>query len=87
MVKQITSVIHVNRQMIAKNAKDDGNRPVFTIKQGRKLTYCRDFIAHGPVRGIGTSGQLSCGARAWLETDGLVEMIDAMSFQEAVALG
>ncbi|CAN0597780.1 unnamed protein product, partial [Laminaria digitata] len=47
MPGKCTSIIHVNRHMIAKNAKDDGNRPVFTIKQGRKLTYCRDFIAHG----------------------------------------
>ncbi|MFX4299904.1 hypothetical protein [Pseudosulfitobacter pseudonitzschiae] len=87
MPGKCTSIIHVNRHMIAKNAKDDGNRPVFTIKQGRKLTYCRDFIAHGTVRGIGTSGQLSCGARAWLETDGEIEMIDAMSYREAVAIG
>lgn len=87
MGKPVKSVIHVNRQMIAKNAKDGGDRPVFTIKCAGKITYCRDFTTHGPVRGIGSSGQLSCGARAWLETEGKVDMVDPMSFSEAAALG
>lgn len=81
------AIIHVNRSLIAKNAKDGGNRPVFTIKRSGKTTYCRDFVAHGPLRGVGTKGQLGCGARAWLETEGEIEMIDPMTWREVKALG
>lgn len=80
------AIIHVNRSMIAKNIKDGGNRPVFTIKQGRRVTYCEDFEVHGVVRGIGTAGRLSCGARAWLEAEGEIRMVNPMSFAEAAAI-
>lgn len=30
-------IIHVNRQFIAMNANDGKNRPVFTIKEGKKI--------------------------------------------------
>jgi hypothetical protein len=73
--------------MIAKNIKDGLDRPVFTIKQNGKTTYCRDFEVHGVIRGVGTDGQLKCGARAWLEAEGEIYMVDPMSFAEANAIG
>jgi hypothetical protein len=83
-------IIHVNRQHIAKNAKDDGNRPVYTIK--RRLfgsshydnpRYAREVEILGPSKLVYNGTQLKCGARAWIETDGPIVLIDEMSFAEA----
>ena len=76
-------IIHVNRQHIAMNAKDDGNRPVYTIKSGSKTRYAREVSILGPSRMVYDGTQLKCGARAWIETDAEIELIDEMSFKEA----
>lgn len=77
------SIIHVNRQHIAMNAKDGGNRPVYTIKTGGKTRYAREVEIHGPSRMIYDGTQLNCGARAWLVTEGDITLIDEMTFSEA----
>lgn len=79
------SIIHVNRQHIAMNAKDGKNRPVYTIKIGGKTRYAREVEILGPSRMVYDGNQLSCGARAWIETDSKLKLIDEMSFQEARA--
>lgn len=79
------SIIHVNRAHIAANAKDGGNRPVYTIKNGRKTRYAREVQITGPSRLIYNGTQLNCGARAWIETDAPLVLIDEMSFVEAKA--
>ena len=79
----MTSIIHVNRQFIAMNAKDGGNRPVYTIKQGRTTTYADEVIINGPSKMVYNGKQLSCGARAWIETDAELTLIGACSFSEA----
>ena len=76
-------IIHVNRQHIAMNAKDGGNRPVYTIKMGGKTRYAREVEIQGPSRMVYNGNQLSCGARAWIETDANIVLIDEMSFAEA----
>lgn len=76
-------IIHVNRQHIAMNAQDDGNRPVYTIKLGRTIRYAREVEILGPSRLVYNGNQLACGARAWIETDAEVRLIDEMSFTEA----
>lgn len=78
-----TTIIHVNRQHIAMNAKDGGTRPVYTIKRQGHTRYAREVEIHGPSRLIYNGRQLSCGARAWIETDAEVTLIDEMSFSEA----
>lgn len=81
-----TKYIHVNKQFIAQNAKDGGNRPVYTIKEGKsgKAIYCRSFtIKDGNIRGVSDTDQLSCGARVWLETESEIEYHDQMTFSEA----
>ena len=78
-------VIHVNRQHIAMNAKDGGNRPVYTIKDNGKIRYAREVEINGPSRLIYNGHQLSCGARAWIETDSEITLIDEMTFTEARA--
>lgn len=78
-------IIHVNRQHIAMNSKDGGNRPVYTIKNNGKTKYAREVIINGPSRLVYNGKQLSCGARAWIEVenDVEVELIDEMTFKEA----
>lgn len=76
-------IIHVNRQFIAQNAKDGGNRPVYTIKFGRRVRYAREVCIDGPSKLVYDGTQLKCGARAWIETDGPVRLIDEMSFKDA----
>lgn len=78
------AVIHVNRQFIAMNAKDGGNRPVYTIKYKGETIYAREFDADGRLKGVSNGTQLSCGARAWLElVSGTLTLLDAQSFAEA----
>jgi len=81
----MVKVIHVNRQHIAMNAKDQGDRPVYTIKMNGKTRYAREVEILGPSRLIYNGDQLSCGARAWIETDAELKLIDEMSFREARA--
>lgn len=78
-------IIHVNRQHIAMNAKDGGNRPVYTIKTGKTVRYAREVNILGPSRMIYSGSQLSCGARAWIETDAELDLVDEMTFKEARA--
>lgn len=76
-------IIHVNRQHIGMNAKDGGNRPVYTIKEGRKTTYAREVQIDGPSKLVYDGRQLKCGARAWIETNGPLHLIDEMKWSDA----
>lgn len=78
-------IIHVNRQHIAMNAKDGKNRPVYTIKDKGKTLYAREVIINGPSKLVYNGNQLTCGARAWIETDSEIDLIDEMTFKEARA--
>ena len=78
-------IIHVNRQHIAMNAKDGKNRPVYTIKDKGKTLYAREVVISGPSKLVYNGNQLTCGARAWIETDSDIELIDQMTFKEARA--
>lgn len=77
------TIIHVNRQHISMNAKDGGNRPVYTIKLKGKTVYAREVIINGPSKMIYNGKQLSCGARAWVTTQADITLIDQMTFAEA----
>ena len=77
-------IIHVNRSHIAQNAKDGGNRPVYTIKvRGGRTRYAREVMIDAPCRMVYNGSQLHCGARAWIETEGPLHFIDEMDYQEA----
>lgn len=77
------TIIHVNRQHIAMNAKDGGTRPVYTLKRGGKTLYAREVVILGPSRLVYSGDQLSCGASAWIETHSEIELVDQMTFKEA----
>ena len=76
-------IIHVNRQHIAMNAKDGRNRPVYTIKDKGKTLYAREVVINGPSKLVYNGEQLNCGARAWIETDSDIQLVDEMTFKEA----
>lgn len=77
-------IIHVNRHHIAANAKDGGNRPVYTVKMNSgSIRYAREVKILGPSRMVYNGRQLSCGARAWIETEADLDLIDEMSYTEA----
>lgn len=80
-------IIHVNRAFIAANLKDGGSRPVYTVKQGRQITYAHGVRIHDATVELVDPREtppLSCGARAWIEVvSGTVELIDPCSFSEA----
>lgn len=83
ILDEAVTIVHVNRQHIAMNAKDRKNRPVFTIKIAGATRYARSVVILGPSRLVYTGSQLKCGARAWLETTSKIVMIDEMSYSEA----
>ena len=77
-------IIHVNRSHIAKNAKDGGNRPIYTVKHmDGKTKYAREVEILGPSKMVYDGSQLNCGARAWIETSAEIKLIDEMTYQEA----
>lgn len=77
-------IIHVNRQHIAKNANDGGNRPVYTIKLNTgKTRYAREVEILGPSKMVYNGSQLRCGARSWIETNAELNLVDEMSWAEA----
>lgn len=65
------------------NAKDNGTRPVYTIKTKGKVRYAREVEIMGPSKLVYDGSQLSCGARAWIETDSSIKLVDEMTFKEA----
>lgn len=79
----MTAIIHVNRQHIAMNAKDGGSRPVYTVKRNGQTRYAREVVIDGPSRLVYNGDQLSCGARAWIETDAELMLVDECTFAEA----
>ncbi len=67
------TIIHVNQHVIKRNAKEDLNDPVLTVKQGRENTYAHTVEIDGPCRVVYSPDKpLSCGAKVWIETDSTV---------------
>ncbi len=61
------TVIHVNQQLLRQNVKDGGCRPVLIARTYKGVTYGHQIEIQGPSRIV--QGKLSCGARAWIETE------------------
>lgn len=84
------AILHVNRQHIAQNVKDGGDRPVYTLKPdgaNSKPIYAREVTWDGPARAVFNGTQLKCGARAWIaiEPGVLIILDDPMTYDEAKA--
>ena len=67
--------IHVNQHHIKANAKGE-DLPVLTVKTYKENRTCNEVLIHGPSRGVYSADKpLSCGAKVWIETESLVEVV------------
>lgn len=77
------TIIHVNQHHIKYNIKNVDQRPVFTVKQGKKNTYAEKVKILGPCEIVYQPKKpLSCGARAWIETEAEVECVNPTTYQK-----
>lgn len=77
------TIIHVNQHHIKHNLKNKNKRPVFTVKQGKKNTYAKEVIINGASKIVyQPDNPLSCGARAWIETQAKVTLIEPQTYSE-----
>lgn len=77
------TIIHVNQHVIKRNAKQDRNDPVLTVKQGKSNTYAQEVRIDGPSKVVYSPDKpLSCGAKVWIETESSVELIGAQDWSE-----
>ena len=90
MAKKSKTIIHVNRQFIAKNAKyGEPVLPTYIVRYSNtNVKYGYAVKINGPSVLIDPRerAQLNCGARAFIETDSPVEVVDPMTYQEAKVL-
>ena len=69
-------IIHINRNIIQKNAKRGEQEPVVRVEENGVVKYCMEVDIKGPSRMVyRPSKPRPCGARLWIETDADVEMI------------
>lgn len=67
--------IHVNQHHIKANAKGE-DLPVLTVKTYKENRTCNEVVVHGPSRVVYSPDKpLSCGAKVWIETESLVEVV------------
>lgn len=67
--------IHVNQHHIKANAKGE-DLPVLTVKTYKENRTCNEVLIHGPSRVVYSADKpLSCGAKVWVETEAVVEVV------------
>lgn len=62
------SIIHINRQEIARNQKQGKSEPVITVKKGNSNIYGHSVEINGPCRIVYSQDKTLFGARVWIET-------------------
>ena len=82
------TIVHVNRHMIAFNKKHGSSLPCYTVKSGSSNRYAYMVTFNGPCWLVDTryNKPLSCGARAWIETDDPVTLLGEMDYKELCAM-
>jgi len=69
-------IIHINRNIIQKNAKHGNTEPVVRVEDFGKVKYCMEVIIDGPSRMVYRPEKpRPCGAKLWIETDSPVTLI------------
>ena len=67
--------IHVNQHHVRANTKG-ADLPVLTVKTYKENRTCNEVVVHGPSRVVYSPDKpLSCGAKVWIETESLVEVV------------
>jgi len=68
--------IHVNQHVIKANAKHNKNDPVLTVKTYKSNDYASEINIKGDCKIVYRPHKpLSCGAKVWIETNGVVEVV------------
>ena len=63
-----STLIHVNKPAIDSNRKNKKNKPVITIRQGSRKTYCHAAEIKGECQIVyQPNNSLPCGAVVWIE--------------------
>lgn len=65
--------IHVDRRVLATNAKHGRNDPAWTIQTSKGPIKCSIWSVKGKTKASPPGKKLSCGARMWIETTAEVE--------------
>jgi hypothetical protein len=69
-------IIHINRNIIQRNAKRGEQEPVVRFEENGKVTYCMEVIIKGPSRMVYRPDKpRPCGAKLWIETEADVELV------------
>ena len=65
--------IHINQHIIKRNSKTGERNPVVTVKTYRSNDYGSEVKIKGNCTVVyRPDNPLSCGAKVWIETDGIV---------------
>ncbi|MGL5805982.1 MAG: helix-turn-helix domain-containing protein [Xenococcaceae cyanobacterium] len=72
--KSAKSIIHINRQKVARNHQQSKDEPVITVKCGNTNTYGHEVEINGPCRIVYSQDRTLFGARVWIETFSRVEV-------------
>ena len=73
----MTAIIHINRNIIQKNAKRGEQEPVCRVEDDGIVRYCMEVIIKGPSRMVYRPDKpRPCGAKLWIETDSELELIE-----------
>lgn len=63
------TIIHVNQHVIKSNRKNNGDKPVLTVKTYKENKYAHEVQIEGPSKIVYSPEKpLSCGAHVWIET-------------------
>lgn len=72
----MTAIIHINRNIIQRNAKRGEAEPVCRVEIDKSVRYCMEVIIKGPSRMVyRPDNPRPCGAKLWIETDSELELI------------
>jgi len=73
------TIIHVNRQIIAKNLKEKKTTPPIIVRTYKGSQNCSEVEVNGKLKVVFADGKkvkpLSCGARVWIETNDEVRIV------------
>ena len=67
--------VHVDRRIMAQNKRDGTNLPALTIQTSKGSIKARRVKLFEPTELLQVEKPLSCGARAYIETRGMVGYI------------
>jgi hypothetical protein len=70
------TIIHVNQHVVKANAKSGANDPVLTVKTYKDNRYAHEVYILGESKIVYSPHKpLSCGAKVWIETESIVEVV------------